>query len=195
MKRALTIAVVCAAGLGLTATRAEAIALTIGDAQYVGNVIDGIPSSEVLEAGYINWLITLAPGVGPVQLPGTDPANDEIYDRTNSPASLTGTFPQAILDGALKVESRAHADIDVTGFTYILAKYDASKPGAGAHVWLVSSLTVVNLPANSGQHTLGHYTLFNANGAFQPVPDGGTTLILLGGALIGLGALRRRFNA
>ena len=27
------------------------------------------------------------------------------------------------------------------------------------------------------------------------VPDGGTTLILLGGALVGLGALRRKFGA
>jgi hypothetical protein len=29
----------------------------------------------------------------------------------------------------------------------------------------------------------------------NPVPDGGTTLILLGGALVGLGALRRKFGA
>ena len=28
-----------------------------------------------------------------------------------------------------------------------------------------------------------------------PVPDGGTTLLLLGGALMGLGALRRKFGA
>ena len=29
----------------------------------------------------------------------------------------------------------------------------------------------------------------------RPVPDGGTTLILLGGALVGLAALRRKFGA
>jgi hypothetical protein len=28
----------------------------------------------------------------------------------------------------------------------------------------------------------------------KPVPDGGLTLTLLGSALVGLGALRRRFN-
>jgi hypothetical protein len=30
--------------------------------------------------------------------------------------------------------------------------------------------------------------------AYAPVPDGGTTLMLLGGALVGLGALRRKFR-
>jgi hypothetical protein len=32
------------------------------------------------------------------------------------------------------------------------------------------------------------------NGSFEQVPDGGTTLALLGGALLGLGALRRKFG-
>jgi hypothetical protein len=33
------------------------------------------------------------------------------------------------------------------------------------------------------------------DGLFFSVPDGGTTLVLLGGALMGLGALRRKFSA
>jgi len=48
---------------------------------------------------------------------------------------------------------------------------------------LVLGLTAINAqagPAGKGNH---------------PVPDGGTTLILLGGALVGLGALRRKFGA
>jgi hypothetical protein len=36
--------------------------------------------------------------------------------------------------------------------------------------------------------------LFYKGGGTVDVPDGGTTLMLLGGALVGLGALRRKFR-
>ncbi len=52
------------------------------------------------------------------------------------------------------------------------------------------------LPAISGQTVYAHTTMRCGNdvmwGQFQPVPDGGTTLVLLGSGLVGLALLRRR---
>jgi hypothetical protein len=196
MRRLMMFSVACVLALGLTAGRAEAIPLTIGTADldadyYVGQIIDGIPSSFADEARYINNLITLGAGQGNTSIPNPDDSV-ETYNRVGS--DLEGLFPTALIEGAVKNETGEYTGINVTGFTYILGKYDAGNPGAGAYVWYVGGLTGVTfvaLPATSpGGYELGHYTLFNA----RSVPDGGTTLILLGGALVGLGILRRKFN-
>jgi hypothetical protein len=185
MKRLVMVSAACALALGMSAGRAEALALTIGDAYYVGSIDDGVPSSVSLEAGYINYLITLAAGATDTRLP---PSTGETYNREES--ILSGPLPTAVVAGAFKNENPTSTAIDVSGFTYILAKYNATK--AGSLVWLIYGAgTTVDLPTSYNDQALGHYTLFNAT----PVPDGGTTLILLGGALVGLGALRRRFSA
>lgn len=57
--------------------------------------------------------------------------------------------------------------------------------GGHASDFGVSALNLTDSAGNRKQDQL-HYA---------PVPDGGTTLMLLGGALIGLGALRRKFRA
>jgi hypothetical protein len=46
---------------------------------------------------------------------------------------------------------------------------------------------------NTGGGGLSNLKLYTA-GTGTSVPDAGTTLVLLGGSLIGLGALRRRFS-
>lgn len=56
---------------------------------------------------------------------------------------------------------------------------------AAAHIFVTSS------PANASNTALA--TGYATNGT--AVPDGGITLMLLGGALVGLEALRRRYNA
>jgi hypothetical protein len=186
MKRLVMVSVACVLALGLSAGRAEATVLTIGDAYYIGSINDGVPSSVSLEAGYINYLITLLPGATDTTIP---PSTGETYNREES--TLSGPLPTAVVAGAFKSpDSPTSTAIDVNGFTYILAKYNATK--AGSLVWLIYGAgTTVDLPTSYNDQALGHYTLFNAT----PVPDGGTTLILLGGALVGLGALRRRFSA
>lgn len=105
-------------------------------------------------------------------------------------------LPDAKLDGALKDESGNNL-IDVTGFEYLLAKY-----GGNAFVWRVGELSgVQELPTNLGNCGRGggvnncglsHSTLFH-NPAF--VPEGGTTLSLLGLGLFGVGILGRRVRA
>ena len=176
-------------GIGLGATSADALTLSVGDAYYVGNIVDGIPSSPTLEAGYINNLITLAPGTAATTI-GT-----ESYNTVGATLNcVTLPCPTATSAGALKDDTGPFGSITITGWTYILAKYDADKPGAGAYVWYLPLVgdTVVTLPATSpGGFDLSHYTLFKS-GQPQTIPDGGATLGLLGLAMLGLGYLRRR---
>jgi hypothetical protein len=184
--KATIIAIVCLLALGLTAPVALADSLVVGDGHYLGRINDDIPSSVALETGYLNNLITLAAGAGPIQIP---PGTGEIYDRLGS--TLAGPFPTAF-GGVKSGDDPAYTGINVTGYTYILGKYDADK--AGGYVWDVSGLTTVDIPQNlplANKYGLSHYTLFNPS----TVPDGGVTLMLLGGALVGLETLRRRFRA
>ena len=58
---------------------------------------------------------------------------------------------------------------------------------AGANYHAFADNVTLSLGANS--------TTYNFEATGGSVPDGGTTLVLLGGALTGLGALRRKFRA
>jgi hypothetical protein len=74
-------------------------------------------------------------------------------------------------------------------YTYLFAKYDADN--AGAEVWYVGDLGgVITIPATWGRYGLSGWTLFGP-GSGQGVPDGGTTVMLLGAALGSLGVARR----
>jgi hypothetical protein len=77
-------------------------------------------------------------------------------------------------------------DLGTGGFTYLLAKYDG--PSGGSEIWNVQGLTggyTIPLTWENGQGLgLSHWTLFGGGGQ---VPDGGTTVMLLGAALGGLG--------
>jgi hypothetical protein len=83
---------------------------------------------------------------------------------------------------------------------YIMAKYDG--PNAGYILfylphWNSNPANTDNvIPQYAGNIFDNRYSLSNYVAFEGPnnVPDGGTTLALLGGALFGLGALRRRFN-
>jgi hypothetical protein len=189
------ILVACVLVLGLTATNARAdIVLTgVTDATYLGFIKDGVPSSQADDVGYINNLITVPANTGPVTI-GT-----ESYNRTGS--SLAGPFPSAVLAGNTRNTPGTTGSL-LTGFTYLTAKYDG--PNAGVYVWDVSGQTgIYTVPAklpnvpnefkNGKLETFGlsEVTLFNPTA----VPDSGVTLMLLGGALVGLETLRRRLRA
>lgn len=82
---------------------------------------------------------------------------------------------------------------DVTGWTWVLAKYDG--PNAGYILYFVPDLGGTTIPSDpspiwgtAGQYQVSHTLRWGATN----VPDGGATLLLLGGALGALGLLRRR---
>ena len=166
---------------GLPST-ANALALTF-NAQYdLGYVIPGEPADIPSERGYVNNLIGLAQGSGAATIDGHD------YFRKNASC---GTCPAAT--GGFKDETGSNVvDLGTGGFTYLIAKYDG--PNGGSEVWNVQGLTgIVTIPlfGLAGQnYGLSHWTLFG-NGGGGGVPDGGTTVMLLGAALGALGTARR----
>lgn len=179
------------AGLGLLAasTASSAGPVAIGDPNFLGTIVDGIPSSPGNEVTFINALNDLAAGALPVTCAVTETCN-----RVGS--TLAGPFSDAILAGAAKDETAPFA-INATGYEYILGKYDADQ--AGSLVWYFAggyTDGVVTLPGTFNGFGLSHISLYNSAGGPPPtqVPEPGTAL-LAGLALLGLAASRKRRQA
>lgn len=182
MKTSVTRTVIAVVAVLAIASLSNALTLTTASSSYVGHVKDGIPSNLTDEAGYINALITLGAGAGQTVI------GSETYDRLGS--SLAGPFDPAVVAGAVKSDRTPAqgSSIDANGFEYVLGKYDGDK--AGSLVWYVAGgfSGEVTLPALFGQYELSHISLFNAS---PRVPEGGSTITLLG-LVLGILALVRR---
>lgn len=163
--------------------------LTYGDANYLGLINDGIPSSLSMEVGYINNLNDLAPGAGPVAI------GSETYDRIDS--TLLGPFDDAVLLGATKDEDMDEVNNSTQQdgiYQYILGKYDG--PNYGSQVWYNAdgftgdiTLQATSGPGGTGNFGLSHISLFNPMSTTVPVP---ATLLLFGLGLLALGGLLNR---
>ena len=156
-------------------------ALAFNTARDLGWVNPGEPADIPSERAYVNNLISLAAGSGAATIDGHN------YFRTNASC---GTCPAAT--GGIKDDSGGNqVNLGTGGFTYLIAKYDG--PNGGSEVWNVQGLTgIVTVPliGLAGQkYGLSHWTLFGNGGG--GVPDGGTTVMLLGAALGALGTARR----
>jgi hypothetical protein len=184
MKRMMTTALACVLALGLSASSAHALA--IGDANYLGNIVPGLPSGDDFEEGFIDTLIAMTPGTSAdcdTNQDNTCTRSTNVFANLPAPASIV--LPK--IEGSNTV--------DVTGFAYILAKYGKGNDANAtqvSHVWYVGNLSGNQTAPASSEFGggLSHISRFN----FASVPDGGVTLMLLGSALVGLGALRRRFE-
>jgi VPDSG-CTERM motif len=203
----LAAALITLAGLGLT-QRADAapLEMTYNDgsgnsSQYlVGTVIPGTQGGggqAQRDAAMTNALLALGLG-GQVN-------NSGLYSRS---FNNFGSLPAATATGALLGTNIAEGTTPVTvnlgtGFQYLVAVYDG--PNGGVAVFNVAGLTgSVDLyryakplangnllgsnVAAQGYFKMTSWTLLNPTGA---VPDGGTTVMLLGAALGGLGVARR----
>jgi hypothetical protein len=117
----------------------------------------------------------------------------DIYNAANDP-----DLAAAVLAGAFKVDASSDGitsiDIDITGFAYIKLAWDGKDQfyfvGDETGVQTFDS-TVFN--QNNQPQALSHYALFNPGG--NGVPDGGSTVALLGVALGGIEAMRRMIRA
>ena len=84
----------------------------------------------------------------------------------------------------------------LSGYDYAVLHYGkgsgGSNPGGGIEVWFLNGASSFDFPANgTGPNGMGGFSsivLFKA----AVVPDGGTTVLLLGLALSSLGLIRRR---
>ncbi len=152
----------------------NASALSIGDSNELGFVNFGIPSGDADRTLYVNHLVDQALGT-------IDNADGQTYFRSNNDF---GPLPDAVfaLNGTSTTINLG------TGYQYLFAKYDG--PNYGSEVWYIGDLSgSITIPAFAGQYGLSGWTLFNPGD--NQVPDGGSTVTLLGAALAGTGLLRR----
>jgi VPDSG-CTERM motif len=162
----------------------NASALAFGDANDLGKVLFGIPSGDDARTQYVNTLISLAPGTT------NFPADGQHYTRSlANPGPGFPNYPDAVfaLNGTGTSIDLGNGSL----YSYLFAKYDGRN--AGSEVWYVGGLSgIITIPAVglAGQnYGLSGWTLFGPG--VPGVPDGGTTVMLLGAALGALGIARR----
>jgi hypothetical protein len=162
------------------------------DAVVVGTIDAGTQnSSTVDETAWANYLLSM----GALSTTTIDSPND-----TNSATEIytTGTIDYSgTLSGA--VQSAAGAYIVPSGYDYVLAKYDGQNAG---YVLFYLGGQSATLPlysyniwgsATDPSYLISHYTTFNCTNCTS-VPDGGSTVTLLGSALFAFGMLARKFR-
>jgi len=179
-KLAMLSAVVCAVMLAFTNNASADTTLGFfPDTHVVGTITPGAPADPADVATYINFMIGLTPGTS-----GTF-SGQTIARSTNLFGSLPTASGQSTVSG-----TGTTIDLNAIGttFTYLFAKYDGQNDVS--QVWNISGLTgVITIPGfGPGGYGLSGWILFGPAGG---VPDGGTTVMLLGAALGALGMARR----
>jgi hypothetical protein len=185
-KLALLCAAVFALGMLAFSPNANALALTFSDHQVVGTTTPGAPASPQYVADYINYMIGLGLGQTVVHNFGS-PEGTQTETRSNNVfASLPNADPTIISQG-----TSTTINLGVGGvYSYLFAKYDGQNDKS--LVWYVGNLSgTITIPQNGPLgHGLSGWILFGPGG-HVPAPDGGATVMLLGGALGALGMARR----
>jgi VPDSG-CTERM motif len=156
------------------------ISLTIGDQHELGLVQRNIPNGNGARRNYVNHLIGMALGTH-------DVAFGNGFFRSNNSFN---PLPQAVLAGLVSGTSTT-INLGSGLYTYLFANYSGQqREGVGssfAEVWYVGNLSgVITIPGAG----LSEWMLFG-RGSAGAVPDGGTTVMLLGAALGVLGVARR----
>jgi len=173
-------AAVCAVMLAFTNNaNADATLGFFPDTHVVGTISPGAPADPADVATYINFMIALAPG-------GSGSFGGQTITRSTN---TFGSLPLATSVGAVSGQGTTVNLTDLGTFTYLFAKYDGQNDNS--QVWNISGLTgIITIPAFGPLgYGLSGWILFNQTA--PGVPDGGTTVMLLGTALGALGMARR----
>jgi hypothetical protein len=160
------------------------INLTIGDQHELGQVQPPTPEGDADITQYVNFMIGLSLGGSGHVIIG--PHNALVTRSMNDFGSLPGPATLALRGTGTTVNLGTQGT-----YAYLFAHYGG--PGGGfAEVWYVGNLSgTISISATGLGHGLSGWALFTAPGG--AVPDGGTTVMLLGAALGVLGVVRRFF--
>jgi len=172
-------AAVCAVMLAFSYNASADTNLAFDDQYVVGTITPGAPADPADVATYINFMIALTPG------------DSGTFSGQTIARSLNtfGSLPTASATGAVSGTSTT-IDLNALGtFTYLFAKYDGQNDNS--MVWNISGLTgILTIPGfGPNGYGLSGWILFGPTGG--QVPDGGTTVMLLGAGLGALGMARR----
>jgi protein with PEP-CTERM/exosortase system signal len=184
-KLALVSAAVCAAMLAFTPSAKALTNLTFSDQYVVGTTNPGNPPTNTNVASWINFMITL--GLGQQGNIGNQTVTRSMNAFANLPNANAATAVRN--DSPTNVKGKVQIDLGATvgTYSYLFAKYDGQNDIS--QVWYVGNLSgIITIPyLGPLGHAISGYVLF-PGGA---VPDGGTTVMLLGAALGALGMARR----
>lgn len=150
---------------------ASALTLTVGNNQYLGQIIPGTGTNAERTA-YVNHMIGM-------NLGGFDLFMNKVFNRSTN---NFGSLPTAVfaLNG-----TGTNISLGTGLYSYLFAQYSGI-----SFVWYVGNLSGnIQIPLLTTGGLLMGWTLFSAGG--QGVPDGGITVMLLGTALGALGMARR----
>jgi hypothetical protein len=187
-KLALLSAVFCAAMLAFSHNANAVTVLGFNDEHHLGSATLGppLPISDADKTGLINHLIGQA--LNTVDLPVF--IGGSIYETFLSNNDF-GPLPEPAVIGPSGTTTSITIGSGI--YSYVFASY-ASQFVAGHVVWYIGNLSGdITIPGYSGDLLLTGWTLFGPGG--QGVPDGGTTVMLLGAALGALGMARRFLKA
>jgi VPDSG-CTERM motif len=163
------------AAVAMLAFSHNSSALTVGDNKFLGQLIPGTDGNAERTA-YVNHMIGMTTG-------GFGLFMNQVFNRSTN---NLGALPTAVfaLNG-----TGTNIPLGTGLYSYLFARY--SGISGVSYVWYVGNLSGnVQIPVFTitGGLLMG-WTLFSAGG--QGVPDGGTTVMLLGAALCALGMARR----
>lgn len=203
MKKMMMVAAVCWLALGFTPTEAKAVTVLTyqvadpgADPYYLGLITPGVPPNEARQVQYLNYLLGMTPGTSTPSTGVTIAGSTQHLTRSgNDCGGVLCSSLSASDDGSSRQEGASLSNtLNLgTGYQFLVGHYGGGRPDGQSHVWFVGGLTgQVTIPlAGSNSAGLSNWTLYNPTS----VPEGGMTLILLGGALLGLETLRRRIRA
>lgn len=196
MKKMKMLVIVFALALGLGAVNAEAVTLTVSSAEYLGMINPGVPAGDRVQLRYLNHLLGMTPGTSDndVSFP-RPPGNEQDFVRSSNDCGGVdcSTLAPVRLAGSYRNETGSRTVNLGTGYTFLIGKYGGGAAHGRSLVWFVGNLTGdIQIQRRANGRALSNWTVYRPT---TSVPEGGMTLMLLGGALLGLETLRRRIRA